>query len=235
MGTTSSATERRDPFSPGTQKLSALSGIGFAVLLIIAFALTGAETPDFADPVADWTKYAADNDTNMRIGTLVVAFAVFMFVWFMGFLRSELRRAEEAARGFSRLADIAFAGGLIGIAGLGVTIAMGAGAVQHAQDTPPEIIRAITEASSSAWILTSAGFGALMIATGLLTTRIRGLVPSWLAVVALISGALWLLQTLTFLSEEQDNFFGMAYPLALLTLLIWLIGSGVAFVQRTGR
>ena len=215
-----------DPFSPGMQKLAASSGILFAVSLVLTILLGSATTPDESDPVADWTAFAADNDSKLAISALIMLFGAYWMLWFGAFLRSVLGAAEQAARGFVRVSFVALIGAAVGAAGLvlGTTIAALAVSLD---DTPPEIIRSVTALSGAGFALSSVGFAAMLFATMLANGRL-GVLPKWLGIVALVGGLSFLLQNLVVLDE--DSFAGIFYPLAWLMLFVFCIGASVAFL-----
>ena len=224
---------RRDPVSPLVRTLVAASGIGFAILLVISIILTGESVPEDGDPIAEWTTYARDNEDNLRIGALVFAFAAYSFLLFLGFLRSVVSEAETAVRGFSRAGSIILAAGTAGITG--ITIGIGLSAASTANpDTPPEVLKALNDFAGGAWLIAAAGFGACFITVGLVNAGVRAL-PSWLGWVALATGIAWLLQLGVLLSDDEDNLFGIFFPIGFLLLLIFCVGASISFLRRPDR
>ena len=223
---------RPDPVSSLVQRLVASSGIIFAVLLVLSILIAGDTVPDDTDPLADWTTYARENEDNLRIAALVVGIAAYNFFLFLGYLRSVLGEAERAARGFVRGSYIVLAAGTAGIAG--IVIALGLSAATTANpDTPPEVLKALNDFASGAWLLAAAGFGACFVTVGLINAAIRAL-PSWLGWVALGTGIAWVLQLGVLLSEGEDNLFGIFFPIGLVLLLIFTIGASVTFLRGQG-
>ena len=218
-----------DPVSPTVQRLVAASGIFFAVLLIISFLLSGDETPDDGAALTEWTQFAKDNEDGARIGALVFALAAYNFLLFLGVLRTALGRAEDAARGFTRGGYIVLAAGTAGIVGMTGALGLSAASLSN-PDTPPEIIRALYDAVGGMWLIASAGFGACLVTTGLLNISLRAL-PAWLGWVALAAGTSFVLQLGVLLSEDEDNLFGLFFPLGFLLLLIFCVGSSVSFLR----
>jgi hypothetical protein len=218
-----------DPVSPGVQRLVALSGVFFVVLTIVTFLLSGDETPDEGAALEKWTQYAKDNEDNMRIASLVFGLAAYNFLLFIGFLRSVIGEAERGVRGFVRGGYMILAGGIAGIVGMGIGIGLGAGAFA-VPETPPETLRALSEMSSGAWLMASAGFGACFVTVGLVNQAVRAL-PSWLGWVSLGAGICFVLQLGVLLSEEEDNAFGAFFPLGFLLLAIFVVGASVTFFR----
>lgn len=218
---------RADPFSPGLQKLAASSGILFALALVLTIAFGSATTPDETDPVGDWTGYAADNESKLAVSALIMIVGAYWLLWFGAFLRSALGTAEEAARGYVRISFVVLVGAALGAAGLVLGTAIAALAVS-VDDTPPEIMRSLSNVSGAGFALSSVGFAAMLFATTLANARLAVL-PKWLGIVALIGGAAFLLQNLVLLDE--DSFAGIFYPLSFLTLVVFCIGASVAFLR----
>ena len=227
------AVSRPDPVAPLVQRLVAASGIIFAVLVIVSILLTGDSTPDDGAPVAEWTAYARENEDNLRIGALVFGLAAYNFFLFLGYLRDAIGRAEHAARGFTRAGFIVLAAGTAGISGITIAIGMTAAGMSN-PDTPPEILRALGDLTGGAWLLASAGLGACLVTVGLVNQATRAL-PAWLGWVALGAGISFVLQLGVLLSEDEDNFFGMFFPIAFLLFVIFCVGASVTFLRDLGR
>lgn len=224
------ASPSADPVPVMWQRVAALAGPAFAVLLVLLIALTGAETPDQNAAPAEWNQFAADNENRIRIGVIVAALAIYEFVIWLGYLRGVLADAEQRVRGFTRMAAWPYAGGVISIAGLGLGVFIAAHSLTF-EDAPGEVIRGINHAASAGFDLSMAGNAVLGISTWFCVTATRSL-PSWLGWVALAMGLFSLLTFGTFLAEELDNAFGIFYPLAWLAMVIFVVGSSVEFLRR---
>lgn len=219
-----------DPVSPLVQRLVAASGIIFAVLLILSISMTGEGTPENDAPLAEWTEYARDNEDNLRIAALLAGLAAYSFLLFLGYLRSVIGDAERAARGFTRGGYVVLAAGTAGIVGLTVGIGANATATSH-PDTPPEVLRAISDIGGGGFLAAAAGFGACLVTVGLLNAGLRAL-PAWLGWVALAAGISFVLQLGVLLDEDQDNVFGAFYPIGFLLLVVFCIGASVTFLRE---
>jgi hypothetical protein len=219
---------RPDPVSPLVQRLVAASGIAFAVLFVLTILISGDETPDDGAALAEWTQFARDNEDNTRIAALVFALATYNFLLFLGFLRNEIAEAELRTRGFARADAIVLAAGAVGIAGL-----LGAVTITD-PDTPPEILKATYDLSGAGFGLAAAAMGACLVTVGLVNVGVRAL-PAWLGWVALASGIAFVLQLGILLAEDEDNFFGIFFPIAFLGLVIFCAGASVTFLRATRR
>jgi hypothetical protein len=94
------------------ERLSGLTGIAFAVLIFAALAVQGV-LPNADAPGDDVRAFFADDRGRILTGVWLRFLAGFAFVWFLGTLRSALRRAEG---GTGRLAAVAFGAGLVFLA-----------------------------------------------------------------------------------------------------------------------
>jgi hypothetical protein len=224
---------RPDPVSPLVQRLVAASGIAFAVLLIVTLVISDAKTPEDGDPLADWTAYARDNEDDFRIAALVFALATYNFLLFLGYLRSAIGNAERAVRGFTRGGYIVLAAGTAGIVGLALALFVGAAVVAE-PDTPPETLRALFELSSAGIGLSAAALGACFVTVGLVNAGVRAL-PPWLGWVALACGLAFVLQLGVLLSDDEDNLFGIFFPIAFLLLIVFCVGASITFLKDLSR
>jgi hypothetical protein len=230
----SATTSQPDPVAPLVQRLVAASGIAFAVLFLVAFFISGGETPEDGAPLAEWTEFARDNEANARIGALVMGLAAYSFFLFLGYLRAAIGAAEQSARGFTRGGYIVLAAGTAGIAGLTIAIALAAIAITEPDTTSPEIIRATYEFSGAGFVLASAAFGACFVTVGLVNAGVRAL-PAWLGWVALVCGISFVLQLGILLSEDEDNLFWVFYPLSFVLLIVFCAGASVHFLKELNR
>ena len=226
---TSAASPQPDPVPYLVQRLVAASGIAFAILFVVVIALAGDETPDDSDPITQWTEFARDNESNIRLSVLVFGLAAYQFFLFLGWVRQVFGDAELRARGFTRAGYIILSAGTAGIIGLGVGIGTTGGALAN-PDTPPEILKALNDLGSGGWVMAAAGFSAMFVTIGLVNANVRA-VPAWLGWVALGAGVAFLLQLGVLLDDEEDNFFGIFYPIAFLLLIIFCVGASVQFLR----
>jgi hypothetical protein len=67
-----------DALPTSWQRLLALSGIPFAVLLVVGFFLSGGDTPDYTAADQEWTTWAENNELKSRIGAFLTLIAGFV-------------------------------------------------------------------------------------------------------------------------------------------------------------
>jgi hypothetical protein len=221
-----------DPVSSVVQRLVAASGIAFAILFVIGILVSGDNLPDDDAAITEWTQYARDDGDNVRIGALIFALAAYNFLLFLGFLRSAIGEAERAVRGFTRGGYIILAAGTAGITG--ITIAIGLAAAATDEDTPPEVLKAVIQTSDGAWLMAAAGFGACFVTVGLVNQAVRAL-PAWLGWVALGTGIAAVLQLGVLTNDDEDNIFGIFFPISFLLLIIFTTGASIHFLRGLTR
>jgi hypothetical protein len=88
-----------DAVSPRWQRLLALSSTAFAALFVVGWFTTGGLTPHYSAPDQDWTNWARDNQWNGRISAFLMLLAGFVFLHFLGAIRSVLGSAESLSTG----------------------------------------------------------------------------------------------------------------------------------------
>jgi hypothetical protein len=97
---------------------------------------------------------------------------------FAGTIRSVLGGAEATVPGSVQLARVAFAGAVVGAAGIATAIVMVGAAASEGADADPVVSRAVTTASAGPYLVAAMGFAAVLGAAGLLTLR-SGVLPRW--------------------------------------------------------
>jgi hypothetical protein len=210
------------------QRLLGLSGVAFAVLFVVGWFASGGDAPDYRAADQDWTEWAEDNQWRSRIGGFVMLLAGFVFLHFAGTIRSVLGSAESAGRGSAQLARTAFAGAIIGIAGMSIAIVVIASATSEGADADPVVTRAVATASAGPFLVSAMGFAALLMAAGLLTLR-TGVFARWTGFVALLGALSFLIAFLTLIAGlGQDSVFGFGFFPGVLALAIWSIATSIA-------
>ncbi len=210
------------------QRLLALSGVVFAILFLIGWFASGGDAPDYGATDQEWTEWADDNQWRSRIGAFAMLLAGFVFLHFVGTIRSVLGSAETTVRGSAQLARIAFAGAISGIAGMSMAIVIIASATSEGADADPVVSRAVATASAGPFLVSAMGFAALLLPAGLLTLR-TGVFARWTGFVALIGALSFLIAFLTLIAGlGQDSVFGFGFFPGVLALVIWSIATSIA-------
>jgi hypothetical protein len=217
-----------DALPPSWQRLLALSGVAFAVLFVIGWFASAGDAPDYGAADAEWTNWADDNNWRSRIGAFAMLLAGFVFLHFIGTIRSVLESAETTVRASAQLASVAFAGALTGIAGMTTAIVMIAAATSEGVDADPAVSRAVTTASAGPFLVAAMGFAALLMAAGLLTLRTE-VFARWTGFVAMLGALSFLITFLTLIAGTgEDSVFGFGFFPGVLALVIWSIATSIA-------
>jgi hypothetical protein len=210
------------------QRLLALSGVLFALLFVVGWFTTGGVTPHYTEPDQEWTNWARDNQWNGRISGFLMLLAGFVFLHFLGAIRSVLGSAESPARGSQPLARAAFGGGLTGMAGMAMASVTLAAASSNGADADAVVSKAVATASGGPFLVAAMGFAACLMAAGLLTLRTR-VFARWTGIVALIGAICFLITFLTVIDGTTDGSpFGYAFFPAILSLVIWAAATSIA-------
>ena len=210
------------------QRLLALSGVAFGVLFVVGWFASGGDAPDYAAADQEWTTWAEDNKWRSRVGAFAMLLAGFVFLHFVGTIRSVLGSAETTGRGSAQLARTAFAGAITGIAGMSIAIVIIASATSEGADADPVVSRAVATASAGPFLVSAMGFAALLMSAGLLTLR-TGVFARWTGFVALIGALSFLIAFLTLLAGlGEDSVFGFGFFPGVLALVIWSIATSIA-------
>jgi hypothetical protein len=217
-----------DALPTSWRRLLALSGVVFAALFLVGWFTTGGLTPHYTAPNHDWINWARDNQWNGRISGFLMLLAGFVFLHFMGAIRSVLGTAESPVRGSGQLARVAFGGALTGMAGMAIASVTLAAAGSNGADVDPVVSKAVATASGGPFLVAAMGFAAFLMAAGLLTLR-TGVFARWTGIVALIGAVGFLITFLTVIDGMTDgSVFGYAFFPAIVALVIWTIATSIA-------
>jgi hypothetical protein len=72
------------------QRVLALSGVAFAILFLVGWFASGADSPDYSAADQAWTTWADDNQWRSRIGAFSMLLAGFVFLHFAATFRGPL-------------------------------------------------------------------------------------------------------------------------------------------------
>ena len=154
--------------------------------------------------------------------------AGFVFLYFMGAIRSVLGSAESPVRGSGQLARVVFGGALTGMAGMAMASVTLAAASTNGADVNPVVSKAVATAAGGPFLVAAMGFAAFLMAAGLLTLR-TGVLARWTGIVALIGAVCFLITFLTVIDGTTDGSpFGYAFFPAIVSLVIWTAATSIA-------
>ncbi len=211
------------------QRFLALSGVAFAPLFVVGWLTSSvADAPDYTAADQEWVKWASDDHIKGRVSAFALVLATFVFLYFLGTLRSVLEEAEASVRGSKELARVAFAGALTGIVGLTMAFVTIANASAPGANAEPVVSKAVTTGAAGPFLVGAACFSAFLLATGVLTLR-TGVLARWTGFVALIGAGCFAITLLTILNNAGDgSAFGYAFFPAMLSLVVWAVATSLA-------
>lgn len=214
--------------STSWQSVGALSGLAFTVFLAFAWFLNGAETPHYLAPDHDWTTWANNTEMKGRFAAFFALLAGLTFLPFSATVRALLEGAMGSDNRSMRLSQIAYAGGLIGIASFTIATVSFSGASAEGAHADPVVGRAIATGAVGPFLVAPMGFAAWLGAGALVALR-AGVLPRWIAVVALIGAASFTITFLTTLDGTADgSVFGYGFFPGVVALLTWSIATSIA-------
>jgi hypothetical protein len=194
------------------QRLLPLAGILFVVVFVVANAITGS-MPDQDSSAAKIFSYWDDHQGTQTAAAFLGTFAVVLFVFFAGALRSALRSSESEEVPYSA---IAFGGAII-TAGAGAVDSMLRLATASAADNGANAtVYTLNQLNAFDWLPVVAGLSVMFIASGLGGLRTAAL-PKVLSWIALVLG-------IAFLTPAGIVAF-FAFPL-------WIIAASIVLYGR---
>jgi hypothetical protein len=179
-------------------RLGALSGVLFVVLLM----------------------GSTSTGSDAQIVIVLELTAILLFLPFLGYLYSVLRRAEGEG---AWLSPTAFGAGLVDL-----TIKLGSiapGFASRTEGLDPQLHQALEKMNSVAFIVTMLPLGVMMAAVAIVVLKTRVL-PLWIGLLAAITAPACLVNGM-FLDAE----FGPAF----LLFLLWVMLASIVLTLRAGR
>jgi hypothetical protein len=214
-------------------RYGAATGIVFVVLIIVGF-FSQTKPPDLNASGGDWLNYFQDHRDAIHVGELIVGVASFMFIWFIGTLRSALAAAEG---GQGRLAVTAYGAGLVMVAILIASFGLQATAALHPATNGPQLTHALVDAFTVMFALSGGAVGVFFVANSIVILR-SGYLPAWLGWVGMLA-ALFNLLALGGVITDHGAFAPdkgiLGFFAGFVFFLIWFLGTSIALMRRLGR
>ena len=166
-----------------SDRLAALTGVGFIVVGIIAFIVAG-EPPAADHPgkeIADWY---VDNKSGIETGAWVGMVATALLVFFGAYLRKVLRAANGEGEMLSIVAFIGFA--IVGIS-FAIDTTIQFSLAERADDIEPTAVSALQALYDFDFMPVILGVQLFLWATGLSIVR-TGVFPKWMGWVMIVFG-----------------------------------------------
>jgi hypothetical protein len=176
-------------------RLGGISGLLFVILFIPSY-LSPPDSPGFTSSVQQvLDHFTIRRDEILTLNGVMLVFAAFFFVWFLGVLHSVLQDVEREGYGFS---SVALTGGLLFVtlmlAGAAVEIVHPAAQARFTNFRPDAQLGLLSYALAG-WMyrFCFVGMSALIAATSVVALR-TSLLPKWLAWAGLVCGVFALLR-----------------------------------------
>lgn len=163
------------------QRFLPVAGVLFAVLFIVALALSPNEPSDTAS-VAKTFSYFKDHQNTELVSTLMVHTMSVLIVFFAAGLRSALRAGDGDRDGYGTLV---LAGGVLTAAGFTVDAMLSGALVSAADHGSSSAVYTLNQLYGFDWVGFTAGMSVLLLAAGIggLATRALPKPLSWVAIV----------------------------------------------------
>jgi hypothetical protein len=213
---------------------SAITGIGFVVLTVIAIAL-GGEPPKADDSAVDIARYLADKREALLLSSAAWFIAAIFLLWFLGALRAHLSVDEDS----DGLGATSYGGGIFGAVFLTASFCgINAGAFQIAgAGANPLAVRGFYDFAGAFFAMSGIGFAVFFWAAALAGARTR-LLPRWLCWFGAAAGAIQLLYTVNLIAAHgqlaNGGALGLLEPLF---SLVWFLSASIVLlvVQQPHR
>lgn len=197
------------------ERWAAGAGLIFVALFI------GALFDPVVDPLGDGASVVAaqllDNRGQARLAVYAGGLAALALVWFVGSVRSTLRRAEG---GTGRLSAVAFGGGVMAAVTLVASSAFLSAALEFADyGDDPAGARMAAGLAEYLFYATNFGMALLVGATFVIALR-HGVIPRWLAWVGAVGGVLSLVLIWPF------------FVIGVLVFLFWVVALSIVLINR---
>src|SRR5919199_1554586 len=85
------------------QRLLALSGVAFAPLFVVGWLSSAvSDSPNYVAAREKWIKWAHNDHIKGRVSSFALVLAAFVFIYFLGAVRTAPEEAESSVRGSRR-------------------------------------------------------------------------------------------------------------------------------------
>ena len=199
-------------FGDSWERYAPLTGVAFVVIVTAVFAI-GGDTPGGHDSAVKVSTFYTDH----RDKHMALAFFLAIGGAFLPFFASTLRRALDWSGGTGRLANAAFAGGVIATVGFGLLATVHLALADSAGKTTPQVTQALNALDANDFIPVAMGMAVMVLASGLSIVR-HGALPRWLGWVGIVLGIL------SFTPGGFFGFLGSGLWVLIASIILFLAG-----------
>ena len=158
-----------------------LTGLLFVVLAIVG-SLLGGEPKDAGNPAQEIADHYIDNKSSIIFGAALFGIACVALVFFAGYLRTVLRRAEGEG---GMLSALVLVGAAIMAVGLAIDATLLFAIAEAAEDIEPESVRTLQAFWDNDFMPIAVGLVIFLLSSGIAIIR-YGVLPKWLGWVAVV-------------------------------------------------
>jgi hypothetical protein len=212
-------------------RLGAAAGVAAVLLLVALFTVL----PALPAPNHGIAKIASSADVN-RDGLLGGAYVGALFTGallvFGACLAARLRRAEGAAAGWWLISLVGIGATAVGIVGNALTVTF-VRAVGHGVDG--KALWLGYGADHWLGVLVAVPLAVFLLGAGMGARR-TGILPRWLAWLALVAAAVLTIGGASVVGDEVDGgVLGSVLVLGYVALIVWIVGTSVTLWRRSGE
>ena len=198
-----------------SRQLLPLSGAASVLLIFVSFLIAG-EPPDVDALPDDLLSYY--DDDSLQIAAALLGLGSFIFLLFSAAIATALRGPRDRDAG-TAAAKVSFAGGIVFTVGLTIFAGLAFTAAEVADEVGVGTLQTLNALEMNMFFTVAVGTAAFLLGTGVGALK-TGLLPRWLAWVAIVLGVLAITPA------------GFA---AFLGLGIWTVVASVMLAMRAGR
>jgi hypothetical protein len=197
---------------PSLRRLAPLTGIPFAILLVVAF--TSPSTPDVHDTGVQVINHYNAHHSAHLIGDICGGIAVVFFLFFLSSLRSYFKDKEGA----DGLSMTAFAGGIMIAVGGAIFTSLDVAQIDARHDITPQAAQALNVLGNDFFFPFEIGLIVFALSIGLAIIA-SGALPKWLG---------WVMVVIGVVAFTPVGFFGF------FVVLIWSVIVAILIYRRLG-
>ncbi|MEO5843095.1 MAG: DUF4386 family protein [Acidimicrobiales bacterium] len=158
-----------------------LTGLLFVLLAIVGFVTSG-EPKDAGNPAQEIVDHYVDNKDSIIIGAAILGLAAVALVFFAGYLRTVVRRAEGEG---GMLSALVLVGAAIMAVGAAIDATLLFAIAEAADDLEPGGVQTLQAFWDNDFMPMAVGLVIFLLSSGIAIARYRVL-PKWLGWVAIV-------------------------------------------------
>jgi hypothetical protein len=199
-------------------RVAPLSGLVFAVLVVLGFGVFGGDTPNGDAPAGKVVSYYHDHYGAQVTAAILIIFAGLFFVWFAAVIRARIVEDSAASR---RVASIVQSSGAIMGAGTAIISGIHLALADAAHHRHPVTAATLNQLDSDSWPIIGVGMFLFLASLAVMALR-HGLLPRW---------AGWATAVLAVLMPTPVGWFALIVSvvvIAAISVMLFLEGASPA-------